>query len=54
MADLIRAVSETGATLAFDATGGGKLAGQILTAMGSMLGPWGTLGGAVLGGVFGG
>src|SRR5262245_23646626 len=33
MADLIRAVSETGATLAFDATGGGKLASQILTAM---------------------
>jgi NADPH2:quinone reductase len=33
MTDLIRAVTETGATLAFDATGGGKLAGQILTAM---------------------
>jgi NADPH2:quinone reductase len=33
MADLIRAVGETGATLAFDATGGGKLASQILTAM---------------------
>jgi NADPH2:quinone reductase len=33
MADLIRAVTETGATLAFDATGGGKLASQILTAM---------------------
>jgi NADPH2:quinone reductase len=33
MADLIQAVGETGATLAFDATGGGKLASQILTAM---------------------
>ena len=33
MADLVRAVTETGATLAFDATGGGKLASQILTAM---------------------
>lgn len=33
MRDLIEAVTETGATLAFDAIGGGKLAGQILTAM---------------------
>ena len=33
MADLIAALTETGATLGFDATGGGKLAGQILTAM---------------------
>lgn len=33
MEDLIRAVGETGAMLAFDATGGGKLASQILTAM---------------------
>jgi NADPH:quinone reductase-like Zn-dependent oxidoreductase len=31
--DLIRALAETGATLAFDAIGGGKLAGQILTGM---------------------
>ena len=31
--DLIRALVETDATLAFDATGGGKLAGQILTCM---------------------
>jgi NADPH2:quinone reductase len=31
--ELTEAVSETGATLAFDATGGGRLAGQILTAM---------------------
>ena len=31
--DLVSALIETGATLAFDATGGGKLAGQILTAM---------------------
>lgn len=31
--DLVAAVSVTGATLAFDATGGGKLASQILTAM---------------------
>ncbi len=31
--DLVDALVETGATLAFDATGGGKLAGQILTAM---------------------
>ncbi|HEX5657159.1 MAG TPA: hypothetical protein VFX59_08180 [Polyangiales bacterium] len=31
--DLIEAVAATQATLAFDATGGGKLAGQILTAM---------------------
>ena len=33
MADLVDACTATGATLAFDATGGGKLAGQILTAM---------------------
>ena len=31
--DLTRALVETGATLAFDATGGGKLAGQILGCM---------------------
>jgi NADPH:quinone reductase-like Zn-dependent oxidoreductase len=33
MADLTQALLETGATIAFDAIGGGKLAGQILTAM---------------------
>jgi NADPH:quinone reductase len=33
MSDLTRAIEETGATLAFDAIGGGKLAGQILTCM---------------------
>ncbi len=33
MADLIDAIHETGATLAFDATGGGQLASDILTAM---------------------
>jgi NADPH:quinone reductase-like Zn-dependent oxidoreductase len=33
MDDLTGALVETGATLAFDATGGGKLAGQILTCM---------------------
>jgi len=33
MTDLIDAVAATGATLAFDAIGGGRLAGQILTAM---------------------
>ncbi|HSI52583.1 MAG TPA: zinc-binding dehydrogenase [Ramlibacter sp.] len=33
MDDLTQALVDTGATLAFDATGGGKLAGQILTAM---------------------
>jgi NADPH:quinone reductase-like Zn-dependent oxidoreductase len=33
MDDLIAALTDTGATLAFDAIGGGKLAGQILTAM---------------------
>jgi NADPH2:quinone reductase len=33
MQDLTQALVATGATLAFDATGGGKLAGQILTAM---------------------
>jgi NADPH:quinone reductase-like Zn-dependent oxidoreductase len=31
--DLTKAVAETGATLAFDAIGGGRLPGQILTAM---------------------
>lgn len=31
--DLVAALGETGATLAFDAIGGGKLAGQILNAM---------------------
>ena len=33
MQDLTQALVDTGATLAFDATGGGKLAGQILTCM---------------------
>ncbi|MBI5946579.1 MAG: zinc-binding dehydrogenase [Chloroflexi bacterium] len=33
MADLIEAVATTGATLAFDAIGGGRIAGQILTAI---------------------
>ena len=33
MEDLINAIIETKATIAFDATGGGKLSGQILTAM---------------------
>jgi NADPH2:quinone reductase len=33
MKDLIGALTTTGATLAFDAIGGGKLAGQILTCM---------------------
>jgi NADPH:quinone reductase-like Zn-dependent oxidoreductase len=33
MSDLVEALSATGATLAFDAIGGGKLASQILTAM---------------------
>jgi NADPH2:quinone reductase len=33
MDDLVAALVATGATIAFDATGGGKLAGQILTAM---------------------
>ena len=33
MEQLIDALIETGATLGFDATGGGKLSGQILTAM---------------------
>jgi NADPH:quinone reductase-like Zn-dependent oxidoreductase len=33
MDDLTKALVETGATLAFDATGGGRLQGQILTAM---------------------
>jgi NADPH:quinone reductase-like Zn-dependent oxidoreductase len=31
--DLTRALTETGATIGFDATGGGRLAGQILSAM---------------------
>jgi NADPH2:quinone reductase len=33
MEDLTRALADTGATIAFDATGGGRLAGQILTCM---------------------
>ena len=33
MEDLIKAIAETKATLAFDAVGGGPLAGQLLTAM---------------------
>jgi hypothetical protein len=33
MDDLVQALVDTGATIAFDAIGGGKLAGQILTAM---------------------
>ncbi len=33
MDDLTEALSETGATIAFDATGGGRLASQILTCM---------------------
>jgi NADPH:quinone reductase len=33
MADLIGALKQTGATIAFDAVGGGRLANQILTAM---------------------
>src|SRR5512140_835603 len=33
MQDLTKALVTTGATIAFDATGGGKLAGQILTCM---------------------
>ncbi len=33
MADLTKSLAETGATIAFDAIGGGKLAGQILTCM---------------------
>jgi NADPH2:quinone reductase len=33
MDDLVAAITVTGATLAFDATGGGRLASQILTAM---------------------
>ena len=33
MADLVAVLTETDATLGFDATGGGVLAGQILTAM---------------------
>ena len=36
--DLTQALVETGATIAFDATGGGKLAGQILTCMEAALG----------------
>jgi NADPH:quinone reductase-like Zn-dependent oxidoreductase len=37
MEDLTKALAETGATIAFDAIGGGKLAGQILTAMESAI-----------------
>jgi NADPH:quinone reductase len=37
MADLTEALVATGATLAFDAIGGGKLAGQILTCMESAI-----------------
>jgi NADPH:quinone reductase-like Zn-dependent oxidoreductase len=33
MDDLVAALTDTGATIAFDAIGGGRLAGQILTAM---------------------
>ena len=33
MEDLVAALADTGATLAFDAIGGGKLAGQILAGM---------------------
>ena len=33
MSDLTNALAETGATIAFDAIGGGRLAGQILTCM---------------------
>ncbi|HSW24240.1 MAG TPA: zinc-binding dehydrogenase [Burkholderiaceae bacterium] len=33
MEELTQALADTGATIAFDATGGGRLAGQILTAM---------------------
>ena len=33
MQDLVSALVETGETIGFDATGGGKLSGQILTAM---------------------
>ena len=49
MPDLIEAVADTGATLGFDATGGGRLAGQLLAAMevaqsrsGSGMGPYGS------------
>jgi len=38
MEDLTQALVATGATLAFDATGGGKLAGQILSGMEAALG----------------
>jgi NADPH:quinone reductase-like Zn-dependent oxidoreductase len=38
MKDLTDALAETGATLAFDAIGGGKLAGQILTCMEAAIG----------------
>jgi len=37
MQDLTQALIQTGATIAFDATGGGKLAGQILICMESAL-----------------
>lgn len=38
MEDLTNALAETGATIAFDAIGGGKLAGQILAAMEAAIG----------------
>ncbi|MEO7851046.1 MAG: NADH oxidase, partial [Rubrivivax sp.] len=38
LADLTEAIDATGATIGFDATGGGRLAGQILTAMEVALG----------------
>jgi NADPH:quinone reductase-like Zn-dependent oxidoreductase len=38
MQDLTNALAKTGATLAFDAIGGGKLAGQILTGMEAAIG----------------
>ena len=43
MQDLIDALTATGATLAFDAIGGGKLAGQILTCMEAALSAKATL-----------
>ncbi|MFV0526158.1 MAG: NADH oxidase [Acidimicrobiales bacterium] len=36
--DLVAALTETGATLAFDAVGGGRLAGQLLSAMEAAIG----------------
>ncbi|WP_417309252.1 zinc-binding dehydrogenase [Devosia sp.] len=38
-ADLVRAIAETGATMGFDPTGGGRLAGQMLAAMEAALTP---------------